>query len=54
VSFDLYAFPSSGPRTVLEVCQLMDAEEQRLLTGADDVLTHGQLARDAAGPRLGR
>ena len=38
MSFDLYAFPSSGPRTVLEVCQLMDAEEQRLLTGADDVL----------------
>jgi hypothetical protein len=38
VSFDLCAFPSSGPRTVLEVCQLMEAEEQRLLTGADDVL----------------
>jgi hypothetical protein len=38
VSFDLDAFPPSGPRTVWEVRQLLDAEEQRLVTGADDPL----------------
>jgi hypothetical protein len=38
VSFDLEAFPPSGPRTVSEVHQLLDAEEQRLITGADDPL----------------
>jgi hypothetical protein len=38
VSFDLNAFPPSGPRTVWEVRQLLDAEEQRLVTGADDPL----------------
>jgi hypothetical protein len=32
VSFDLYAFPPDGPRTVAEVHQLMDEEEQRLQT----------------------
>jgi hypothetical protein len=38
VSFDLQAFPPSGPRTVLEVRQLLDAEEHRLVTGTDDPL----------------
>jgi len=38
VSFDLHAFPSAGPRTVLEVRQLLDAEEQRLVTGTGDPL----------------
>lgn len=38
MSFDLYAYPPSGPRTVWEVRQLLDAEEQRLITGADDAL----------------
>ncbi len=38
VSFHLQAFPPSGPRTVLEVRQLLDAEEQRLITGTDDSL----------------
>jgi hypothetical protein len=38
VSFDLQAFPPSGPRTVSEVRQLLDAEEQRLVTGIDDPL----------------
>jgi hypothetical protein len=38
VSFDLYAFPPTGPRTVSEVRQLLDAEEQGLITGADDAL----------------
>jgi hypothetical protein len=36
VSFDLQAFPPSGPRTVSEVRRLLDAEEQRLVTGTDD------------------
>ena len=27
MSFDLYAFPASGPRTVLEVHQLLEADE---------------------------
>ena len=38
MSFDLHAFPPSGPRTVAEVHQLLEAEEQRLLSGAGDVL----------------
>ena len=38
VSFDLQAFPPSGPRTVPEVLQVLDAEEQRLITGTDDAL----------------
>lgn len=38
MSFDLQAFPPSGPRTVSEVRQLLDAEEQRLITGTDDRL----------------
>lgn len=35
MTFDLYAFPPSGPRTVPEVHQLMEAEEQRLASGTD-------------------
>jgi hypothetical protein len=38
VGFHLYAFPSSGPRTYPEVLQLLHAEEQRLIVGADDAL----------------
>jgi hypothetical protein len=38
VSFDLHAFPPSGPRTVAEVHQLLEAEEQRLVSGAGDVI----------------
>jgi hypothetical protein len=38
VSFDLHAFPPTGPRTVSEVRQLMDAEEQRLITATHDAL----------------
>jgi hypothetical protein len=38
VSFDLQAFPPSGPRTVADVLQLLEAEEQRLLSGAGDAL----------------
>ena len=38
VSFDLHVFPPSGPRTVAEVWRLLDAEEQRLLSGSDDAL----------------
>jgi hypothetical protein len=38
VSFDLQAFPPSGPRTVSEVRRLLDAEERRLVTGTDDPL----------------
>jgi hypothetical protein len=30
VSFDLYAFPASGPRTVSDVRQLLDAEVENL------------------------
>jgi len=47
VSFDLDAFPPSGPRTVWEVHQLPDAEEQRLVTGADDPLP-------SLGPEMAR
>ena len=32
------AFPPSGPRTVAEVRLLLDAEEERLVTGTDEVL----------------
>ena len=39
MSFDLHAFPPSGPRTVAEVLQLLEAEEQRLLSGAGDALS---------------
>jgi hypothetical protein len=38
VSFDLQAFPPSGPRTVSEVRQLLDTEEQRLITGTGEPL----------------
>ena len=38
MSFDVQAFPPSGPRTVSEVHQLLDAEEQRWITGTDDRL----------------
>ena len=38
MSFDLDAFPPSGPRTALEVGRLLDAEEQRLINGTDDAL----------------
>ena len=38
MSFDLQAFPPSGPRTLAEVRLLLDAEEQRLVTGTDEAL----------------
>jgi hypothetical protein len=38
VSFDLFVSPPSGPATVPEVRQLMEAEEQRLENHADSVL----------------
>jgi hypothetical protein len=41
VSFDLCAFPANGPRTVSEVHQLLDAEEQRFIdgmNGTDDAI----------------
>jgi hypothetical protein len=38
VSFDLQAFPPSDPRTVPEVRQLLDAEEQRLVSSTGDAL----------------
>lgn len=38
MSFDLRAFPPSGPRTVSEVRQLLDAEEQGLVIGTDNPL----------------
>jgi hypothetical protein len=38
VSFDLYVFPPAGPRTVAEVFQLLDAEEQRLASRAGNPL----------------
>ena len=38
MSFDLHAFPPSGPRTVAEVHQLLEAEEQRLVSGVGDVI----------------
>jgi hypothetical protein len=47
VSFDLYAFPPPGPRTVSEVRQLLEAEEQRLVGGTDD-------ASPPPGPEIAR
>lgn len=38
MSFDLQVFPASGPSTVAEVRRLLDAEEQRLISGADSPL----------------
>lgn len=38
MSFDLLVFPSSGPTTVPEVHQLLDAEEQRLESHVDSTL----------------
>jgi hypothetical protein len=38
VSFDLMAFPPSGPRALREVLQVLDAEEQRLIAGTGEVL----------------
>jgi hypothetical protein len=38
VSFDLKAFPPSGPGTALEVRWLLDAEQQRLINETDDAL----------------
>jgi len=38
VSFDLEAFPPSGPRPALEARRLLDAEEQRLINGTGDAL----------------
>jgi hypothetical protein len=38
MSFDLLVFPPSGPSTVAEVRRLLDAEEQRLIGGADSAL----------------
>ncbi len=35
MSFDLYAFPPSGPKTLDEVHHLLDAEELRLQGGDD-------------------
>jgi hypothetical protein len=38
MSFDLQAFPPSGPRTVPDVRRLLAAEEQRLITGIGNPL----------------
>ncbi|HEY1914584.1 MAG TPA: hypothetical protein VGH27_03320 [Streptosporangiaceae bacterium] len=38
MSFDLYAFPPAGPRTVSEVHQLLEDEEERLASEEGDVL----------------
>lgn len=38
MSFDLQVFPASGPSTVAEAHRLLDAEEQRLISGADSPL----------------
>ena len=38
MSFDLLVFPPSGPATAAEVRRLLDAEEQRLISGADSAL----------------
>src|SRR5215470_13156769 len=38
MSFDLLVFPPSGPATGAEVRRLLDAEEERLISGADTAL----------------
>ena len=38
VSFDLYAFPPDGPKTVDEIHALLEAEEERLAAGESDEL----------------
>jgi hypothetical protein len=50
VSFDLYVFPVDGPRTVADVHQLMDEEEQRLLREEDE----GDALPPPPGPEMER
>jgi hypothetical protein len=54
VSFDLIAFSPSGPRTVSDVRELLDAEEQRLVTGKPGLANGTDNAVVAAGPQMAR
>jgi hypothetical protein len=38
MSFDLYVFPPSGPRSLHEVRRLLEEEERRLVAGSDTLL----------------
>ena len=50
VSFDLYAFPSDGPRTISEVHKVWEAEEKRLLANESD----SSQPPDQPGPEMER
>src|SRR5712691_8905362 len=54
VSFDLTAFPSTGPRTVPEVRQLLDDEEQRLVSEEQGPTSATDDALAGPGPEMAR
>jgi len=54
VSFDLIAFSPNGPRTVSDVREVLDAEEQRLVTAKPGLASVTDNALAAAGPQMAR